>query len=108
MLAAEPAVSNGRRRDREARILANHRPGSATRRSTVTNPDCFHTPVSLILTARPRGTDPDGAVRHTRDVERSAPRFVVAASEGRYEAARAAALSGVPKSTLYYWPARWW
>ncbi|HVA61585.1 MAG TPA: hypothetical protein VNG13_13775, partial [Mycobacteriales bacterium] len=36
-------------------------------------------------------------------MERSAPRFVVAASEGCYEAARAAALSGVPKSTLYYW-----
>jgi uncharacterized protein (DUF433 family) len=28
---------------------------------------------------------------------------VIAASEGCYEAARAAALSGVPKSTLYYW-----
>jgi uncharacterized protein (DUF433 family)/DNA-binding transcriptional MerR regulator len=30
-------------------------------------------------------------------------RLVTAASEGCYEAGRAAALSGVPKSTLYYW-----
>lgn len=33
----------------------------------------------------------------------STPSVVVAASEGCYEAHRAAALSGVPKSTVYYW-----
>jgi uncharacterized protein (DUF433 family)/DNA-binding transcriptional MerR regulator len=32
-----------------------------------------------------------------------ASRLVVAASEGCYDATRAAALSGVPKSTIYYW-----
>ena len=30
-------------------------------------------------------------------------RLVIAAGEGCYDAARAAALSGVPKSTVYYW-----
>lgn len=33
----------------------------------------------------------------------STSRLVLAASEGCYDAARAAALSGVPKTTVYYW-----
>jgi uncharacterized protein (DUF433 family)/DNA-binding transcriptional MerR regulator len=36
-------------------------------------------------------------------VAKRASRLVVAASEGCYDATRAAALSGVPKSTIYYW-----
>jgi uncharacterized protein (DUF433 family) len=36
-------------------------------------------------------------------VDRTIPRLVSAASDGCYEAGRAAALSGVPKSTVYWW-----
>jgi uncharacterized protein (DUF433 family) len=36
-------------------------------------------------------------------VAKRASEFVVAASEGCYDAGRTAALSGVPKSTIYYW-----
>jgi uncharacterized protein (DUF433 family) len=36
-------------------------------------------------------------------VAKRASKLVVAASEGCYDAGRAAALSGVPKSTIYYW-----
>jgi uncharacterized protein (DUF433 family) len=45
----------------------------------------------------------DVPLRHTRDVERPRSKLVSAASEGCYEAARAAALSGVPRTTVYYW-----
>jgi uncharacterized protein (DUF433 family) len=36
-------------------------------------------------------------------VEKSAKARVLAASDGRYKAARASALSGVPQSTVYWW-----
>ncbi len=42
-------------------------------------------------------------MRHTRRVGRQGLHLVLAASEGCYDAGRAAALSGVPRSTIYYW-----